>query len=230
MGNQQPRVLKRIKVQRLNRGNCSLKTLGYYEVMSYLHFMRVNWKHKIAGVYCIRNNVNKKVYIGQSINIAKRIHSHKYSLNSKISHCTKLQRAWNKYKGENFDYFVLEEVDKNIDSLIKTLDKREVYWQNQYNSIKNGYNLIEGDSKKRYHHKSTKKKLSGKFGKLNPNYGNKWSDEQKQHLSKLKKQMITDGIIKPPDREQSLKAIEIRNKKWKKIQNLFKKWLINVIL
>lgn len=185
--------------------------------------MKVNWRHKIAGIYCIKNNISKKVYIGQSINIAKRIYGHKYSLNTKTSHCTRLQRAWTKYGEESFEYFVLESINKNIDNLIKVLDEREIYWQNQYDSIKHGYNLIEGDSRKRYHHKSTKKKFGNRSGTLNSNYGNKWSDEQKQHLSKLKKQMISDGIIKPLNREHCLKAIEVRNKKWKENPELIQK-------
>lgn len=33
----------------------------------------------MIGIYKIKNNINKKVYIGQSTNISKRIVSHKNS-------------------------------------------------------------------------------------------------------------------------------------------------------
>ena len=34
-------------------------------------------KDKIAGAYAIRNNINKKIYVGSSLNIYKRWREHK---------------------------------------------------------------------------------------------------------------------------------------------------------
>lgn len=66
----------------------------------------VNW---ITGVYCIRNIVNEKRYVGSSAkDLMGRIRNHKKSLNEQ-THCNRhLQRAWNKYGAGKFRFSVLE--------------------------------------------------------------------------------------------------------------------------
>lgn len=64
--------------------------------------------NKQIGVYFIVNKLNDKFYVGHSIDIFKRFNSHKCYLRNNKHHCTKLQRAWNKYKEENFDFVVYE--------------------------------------------------------------------------------------------------------------------------
>ena len=46
--------------------------------------MKTNKLHEgLCGIYCIRNIINDKKYIGKSINIRQRIYSHIGGLNSK---------------------------------------------------------------------------------------------------------------------------------------------------
>ena len=39
-------------------------------------------KEKICGIYCIENLINRKKYIGQSIDIYNRWYHHKHELNN----------------------------------------------------------------------------------------------------------------------------------------------------
>ena len=62
-----------------------------------------------SGIYCIRNIVNNKVYIGKSKNIYNRITQHIYLLRNKSKDENRyLINAWHKYGEDKFEYFVLE--------------------------------------------------------------------------------------------------------------------------
>lgn len=92
----------------------------------------------IIGIYCIKNNLNNKVYIGQSININHRIQEHISLLNRNCHSNSYLQRSFNKYGIENFSHEIIEECSEEL------LSEREIYWINYYDSYNNGYNLTEG--------------------------------------------------------------------------------------
>lgn len=88
---------------------------------------------KIQGIYVIRNIINDKCYVGQSINIKERWYHHK-SLPKK-SYDYPIYRAFRKYGIDNFEFKVLEYVD-NVDDL--TL--REQFW---YDRLEPNYNQIK---------------------------------------------------------------------------------------
>lgn len=86
-------------------------------------------------IYIIKNNINDKVYIGQSIDAENRFKSH-----CKKSSESLLKNAIQEYGKQNFWYEILEENVENPDD-------REKYWIKYYNSITpNGYNIQEGGS------------------------------------------------------------------------------------
>jgi group I intron endonuclease len=68
-------------------------------------------------IYKITNNINKKVYIGQTNNLKKRWNEHKRLGNSnnssKKSINSKLYSAMKKYGVENFTIEVIEESTEN---------------------------------------------------------------------------------------------------------------------
>lgn len=86
----------------------------------------------------IKNNVNHKVYIGQSSDISKRWKKHIQDLDLGIHHNRHLQNAWDKYGKDSFSFSVLEECEKSV------LDEREIYYIKYYKSHSNGYNLDDG--------------------------------------------------------------------------------------
>lgn len=99
---------------------------------------------KQTGIYGIFNLINKKVYIGSSGNkrgLKARLTRHRNELNKNCHHNSHLQRSWNKYGSNNFEFKILEECQ--VDMLII----REQAWMDYYksNNEKYGYNLIGAD-------------------------------------------------------------------------------------
>lgn len=96
----------------------------------------------MIGIYKITNQINKKVYIGQSICIEYRWQQHKADAMNEKSRCYNrpLYRAIRKYGIENFEFAVLEECSPD------KLNEKEIYWINYYNSFNQdyGYNLTLG--------------------------------------------------------------------------------------
>lgn len=85
-------------------------------------------------IYIIKNDINKKVYIGQSINSEQRFKSHCKNNNDNSI----IDKAIQKYGKEHFYYEIIE-------SQIENFNEREKYWIKYYNSITPfGYNILEG--------------------------------------------------------------------------------------
>lgn len=95
---------------------------------------------KNYGIYSITNIVNGKMYIGQtSSTFEKRWQKHKRGLELNKHHNEKLQRAWNKYGEDSFE-FKVEHLCDELDNL----NRLEVYYIYKYNSFEDGYNLTVG--------------------------------------------------------------------------------------
>lgn len=90
----------------------------------------------ISGTYFLRNKINDKFYVGHSINIYKRWNSHKSLLRKGTHHSQYLQRAWNKYGEDNFEFiiFMVCELEESIKWEQYFLDN---YCDKLYNSSKN---------------------------------------------------------------------------------------------
>lgn len=94
----------------------------------------------MIGIYKYQNKLNGKVYVGQSLDIARRYEQHIYDANNQPERGTGVDLAIRKYGIENFDFLVLEECSVDL------LDERERYWISFYNSYNNGYNRSPGGS------------------------------------------------------------------------------------
>lgn len=93
-----------------------------------------------SGIYCIRNVINDKRYIGSAKNFEKRKIRHFGCLMSNTHPNIKLQRAFSKYGKDSFVFEVLEELEYTLDTREKVLS-REAYWVNIFDSYKQGYNM-----------------------------------------------------------------------------------------
>lgn len=116
-----------------------------------------------SGIYCIENKVNGKKYIGQAVQIERRIYEHKYHLNLGKDKCLALQRAVSKYGLDSFDFSIIEYCSTD------QLNDMEIYYISGYktNTKGFGYNLSAG----------------GRSGLL----GYKHSNETRQRMSEAKK-------------------------------------------
>lgn len=81
--------------------------------------------------------INNKVYIGSSKNYSSRISQHLKMLTKGNHHSSKLQDAYNKYGITKVSNSVLEEVVET-----KNILTREKYWITEYDSVENGYNMV----------------------------------------------------------------------------------------
>lgn len=134
------------------------------------------------GIYIIKNKVNSKVYIGQSKKLRQRYSDHIRKIKAGTHHNEILQRAFEKYGIDSFEYSILEEVSDDI-----LLNEREKYWIDFYGGIncEDVYNLK--DPLLSDYSDYVKSKLSkSNSGENNPNYGHEWTEEMKQKASELR--------------------------------------------
>ena len=89
----------------------------------------------MIGIYKITNNINGKIYIGQSNNIKRRFSEHKTKgAGTKIL----VDGAIQKYGADNFSFEIIEECN------LEQLNEKESFWINYYKQNNILYNLSEG--------------------------------------------------------------------------------------
>lgn len=99
---------------------------------------------KLKDIYIIKNDINNKVYIGQSVNAEDRFKSH--CKPSSKTHNSLIDLAIQKYGKEHFWFEILEEQIDNY-------NEREKYWIKYYQSTKpHGYNILEGGQEPPVHY------------------------------------------------------------------------------
>ncbi len=107
-------------------------------------------------IYKITCKLNNKIYVGQThkpVNL--RFNNHKYELRKGNHFNDHLQRSWNKYGQDAFEFSVLEDNVEDIDA-------REIYWIRFFDSTNpnKGFNRHAGGSKNRLVTEETRAKIS----------------------------------------------------------------------
>ncbi len=131
-----------------------------------------------TGIYMIRNVHSEKCYIGSSsYNIQARWNAHKHDLRKQKHRNKHLQRAWDKYGEEAFEFRILMECAPE-DCLAA-----EQVWMNvfepEYNAVK-----IAGGPRGYKHTAEAKAKISATHkGRIPPNKGKKASQETREKIS-----------------------------------------------
>lgn len=150
----------------------------------------------MAGIYCIRNLANGKMYFGQSKNPKRRFGVHKASLRGGYHENEFLQRAWNKYGEGSFEFSIIETCEES------SLNELEILYISKYATTKDefGYNLDTGGrGTLRMNSERTRRKISlSLIGKKYPVRA-KISEETRRRLSESHK-----------DKKQSKETIEKR--------------------
>lgn len=132
----------------------------------------------LAGIYIIKNNVNGKCYIGQSVNLRSRIKDHiRNAKDLKID--LPIYRAIKKHGFHNFTIDVIESFTRDPimpnDELIRILDQKEIYYIEKYKAYTEGYNCTVG----------------GDYGVL----GLKMAEEQRKKVSQNTKELVAKGVF-----------------------------------
>lgn len=138
------------------------------------------------SIYSITHRESGKRYIGKSVNTESRWYAHRNSIINPVFDPKKVNRLlWKdvqKFGLSAFDFEMLE-VFQSVDDLL--LADREVFWIDHFDACnrKNGYNLRRDSSSMSTVHPETRElhRLNG-LGEKNPNFGNRWSDEQKEAM------------------------------------------------
>lgn len=100
---------------------------------------------QLGKIYLITNDINSKVYVGQTIQtLTKRFSGHCCYTKSDRSVNMYIKRAIHKYGKDKFHIHLIEECP------IDKLNDREKYWINYYDSYNTGYNLTLGGQDSNY--------------------------------------------------------------------------------
>jgi len=135
-------------------------------------------KQRICGIYQIRNKVNDKCYIGQSVDCVVRFYNHKVNLRKNQHDNQHLQNAWNKYGEAAFEFIVLQEcLEDELNTLEHNFISESIHCYNISKDIVGGRLS-----------KETRMKMSlSHTGDKNAFYGKKHSEDSKSKMSEWKK-------------------------------------------
>lgn len=132
-----------------------------------------------SGVYFILNKISLKLYIGSATYFTRRRSEHFTRLSKNCHHNEHLQRAYNKYGIDAFDFIIIELVALN------NLLERETYYISRHRATEEefGYNKCEVGSGMtgRKHSEATKEKMRIK------RFGTKHSAATKSKIAEIVK-------------------------------------------
>lgn len=130
-----------------------------------------------SGIYEIYNKINGKRYIGSTIDFDRRFKEHKNDLINNRHHSVKLQRAWNRYSSDAFNFRIVHLVQYDLLILV------EQFYIDSYNFHNDLYNTcsIAGNNSGYIHTEETKKRIS------DAHKGKKASLESRKRMAKAQK-------------------------------------------
>lgn len=194
---------------------------------------------KLSGIYKFTNKINGKIYIGESMNFARRMHGHITKSRNK-NWTAVISAAFRKYGFSNFEYEIIESYPlKSVTKdfllereafYIKELDAMNVdkgYNRCPYGANTIGYKFSEESRKKMsiarkkrvMRRESIEKQALTISGEKNWNYGKPMPDDHKEKLIKI---LTTREITEEERLSKSLGHLKSENKPRKPIYQLDK--------
>lgn len=142
---------------------------------------------RTGAIYMLVNDINGKKYIGQTVDIHRRINEHKLD-NRQVIDC-----AIDKYGWANFTVIILE-----ASIVQEKLNSKEMKYIEKYNTFKGrGYNCTEGGD-------------SLGSGEAHPRYGGDMPEETKRKISEAHKGKVVPENV----RKKMSKAKSGKNNPW----------------
>lgn len=126
-----------------------------------------------GSIYAIRNIKTSKMYVGQSINVTRRLADHFKLLRAGRHHCIALQRAFVKYGAEAFRAEILEKC------MAADLTEREQFWMDCGKLADGIYNMAPAAGSPRGIKRSPETLLKSSLARR----GAKMSEEAKRAMS-----------------------------------------------
>ena len=129
----------------------------------------------MKGIYKIVNKVNQKFYLGSTQNFHIRKLSHFASLRRKRHHSIHLQRAFDKYGEENFEFTIVEECENTLEREQELLDSLDLSLCYNISGTASGGNMLlnhpdKEKLKREAGERLRKAKRSLPIGDKNPNW------------------------------------------------------------
>jgi len=129
-----------------------------------------------SGIYYIRCTGNGKIYVGQSYDIKPRWSSHLYELRQGKHYNIILQRSFDKYGEDSFEWNIITRVP------VPDLDQMEIKWINFFDCMApKGFNIRGGGESIHIFSKSSRQKMS------NNRKGMKFTTKHCENISKGQK-------------------------------------------
>lgn len=205
-------------------------------------------KKLACGVYQIKNTVNGSRYVGSSVDINARIRAHRSALRRSYHRNIYLQRAWNKYDEESFEFNILFYTNEkdvrmfeqraldilqpeyNIEKEVSMIGCRlsEEAKQNMREAKKN----ISEETKQKmciahvgkHHTKETKLKIGlAQKGRMSPMYGKYHTEETKRKIGMAHKGKKHHMYGKQHSEETKRKMSKAQKLDWVKRKNTLTK-------
>lgn len=161
------------------------------------------------GVYKIINRVNNKYYIGSTVDtFIKRLNHHYHALLRGTHKNSHLQRAWNKYGEDSFDFVIVEICDAS-----KARDLEQVYLDNIPEGM--GYNINKQATGPCFEEETLKKQVDSR---------RKFYSECLPYYTKIKNGEITMDEVPKKYRQKIQSYLDQvpwnKNKKYKSTEHL----------
>ena len=147
----------------------------------------------VSGIYGIHNKNTDQWYIGQSYNISKRIETHIRNLLAKVHHNDYLQRSWNKYNSNSFEFVILEVINPHNQDILN-IKEQEWMKQHGYPQKDRCFNISEGGDNKPLA-VETRNKISFAFAKRRENKKQKQEKEKQRYLKAIKDRNISGFVM-----------------------------------
>ncbi len=132
-----------------------------------------------SAIYAIVNNVTRDMYVGSAVAVSRRWRAHRNLLTKQCHYNTRLQRAYDKYGANTFDWEVVQFVDDK-----SKLIQQEQFWIDFFRPAYNGRPIANSPLGTKFS-AETRAKMSVSAKKRG------FSEEHKQNISLAKKGVCT---------------------------------------